>query len=88
MSMSLGGTDFDSSVRPGCMHALGFLFFISQSFFIISGEVTGNSIIDLCQKFQDFHLAGFKMCFGAPEKLITWRITVGNLAVLQVLQPH
>lgn len=49
---------------------------------------TGDRIIDLGQKFQDFHLAGFSAGFGAPQEFIARRITVGHLVVLQVLFLH
>lgn len=44
--------------------------------------------VDLGQIFQDLHLACFSMGLGTPQELIAWRITVGHLPVLQVLQLH
>lgn len=64
------------------------LFFIFQSLSVTGRESTGDGIVDLRQKLQDFHLAGFKMCFRTPQELVAWRITAGHLAVLQVLEPH
>ena len=61
---------------------------ILQSLFITVWIGTGEGTIGLCPKLQHFHLAGFKMCLWAPQELIAWRITVGHLAVLQVLEPH
>jgi len=78
----------DSGARPGWNCGSSSLLLISQSFFILWWEGTGDCINDFCQKFQDFHFAGFTMGSWAPQELITWRITVGNLAVLQVLHRH
>lgn len=75
----------DSGARPGWNCGSSSLLLISQSFFILWWEGTGDRIIDFCQKFQDFHFAGFSMgSLGPHRNYVMWRIVVGNLTVLQV----
>jgi len=78
----------ESRARPGWNCGSSSLLLISQNFFILWWEGTGDYIIDFCQKLQDFDFTGFRMGSWAPQELLTWRITVGNLAVLQVLHRH
>ncbi|XP_059952230.1 L-2-hydroxyglutarate dehydrogenase, mitochondrial isoform X2 [Mesoplodon densirostris] len=51
-------------------------------------EGPGDGIIDLGQKLQHFHLAGFSAGSRAPQEHIAWRIAVGHLEVRQVLLLH
>lgn len=44
-----------------------------------------DHIIDLGQKFQDFHLAGFSLGSWTTGEFISCRITIGNLLILHVL---
>ena len=45
-------------------------------------------ILDLCQKLQDLHLAGFCQQFRTPQELIARGIAAGHLAVLQIPFSH
>ena len=78
-------TGLGSRGSPSCSSGSGSLFLISQSLFIMEWEGTGDGIMNLGQKLQDSHLAGLSMGSRAPQELVAWRITVGHLAVLQVL---
>lgn len=83
-----GSSSLSSRTRIIFTSGLGTALLTFQSFFIKAGKEPKSDLVDSSQKLQDFHIGGFGMGLGTPQKIIAWRITFCHLSTLWVFHSH